>query len=203
MVRRLLCRAIFALGLAAPVAAQSQSGVGISGQTFENDISANYIRTHWGPPDSVRLAAAVLWRGSSDWTMNRGPSAAIGHARFDSVRADAERRGAFAGGTVTATANAWVEYDARTNSVVVLNRSYPISLGDSTTVLMVDRVDHVGGDPIVSVVQLVCRTGPEPDMRSGFTPAAVLGMREMMQQWHTCFMNDPRVAAFLNRQPSR
>ena len=203
MLIRVLCRALFAISLAAPVAAQAQQGVGISGQALGNDVSANFIRAHTGPPDSVRLIAAILWRGARDWTTNRGAAAEIGNVRFDSVRADAERRGALAGGTVTATANAWVEYEPRTNSVVVLNQSYSVAHGDSTTVLMVDRVDHIGGDPIVSEIRLVCHATSEPEMRSGFTQAVIRSMRYTAQQWHTCLSRDPRVAAFLSRPPLR
>ncbi|HEY4302869.1 MAG TPA: hypothetical protein VGM82_00270 [Gemmatimonadaceae bacterium] len=135
MILRRFTLALFAIVLATPIAAQS---VGISVAGFGNGVAADFIRTEWGPSNAVRLSAVVLWRGSSDWTSNHG-AAELGLARLDSVRAESERRGAIAGAMVTATASAWVEYDAANASVLVLGQSYPIGKGDSTTVVLAVR----------------------------------------------------------------
>ena len=191
------------MAVSVPAVARAQNGAGISGQSFENGVSANYVREHSGPTNSVRLIAVVLWRGATEWTMIPGPSAAIARARLDSVRMTSERRGVLAGGTVTATANAWVEYEAGSRTIAVLNRAYPAGQGDSTAVIMVDRVDHVGGDPIVSTANVVCGSNPGPDLHAGFTAAARQSTIDMMQHWRDCLNADPAVAAFLNRGAPR
>jgi len=185
--------------------AQTHRGAGISGATVANGVSADYVRFHWGPPDSVRLGAAVLWRGTTAWALSRnGAEADWARAAMDSARKDAERRGAQAAGTITASANAWVEFDQRTARVTVLRRSYPLVAKDSALVLLVDHVDHVGGDPTVRSITVNCpkiavATNGQSDQRQ----AMLEGMRLMNQSWRACLLSDPRVADFVNRTSSR
>jgi hypothetical protein len=199
--------ALFAVSIAAaigqPVVAQTHHGAGISGQHVGTDVDANYIREHSGPPDSVRLTAAVLWRGSPNWTGGAVATPAL-RARMDSIRQDSQRRGVVAGGILTSTAAAWVEYDERARTVFLLQNAYGVSRSrDSTTVIMVDRVDHVGGEPIVILATVACSKTPEADLRSLSDQSIILAMRTNHAHWRDCLLADTRIADFVNRRTSR
>jgi hypothetical protein len=191
---------------AAAASAQSNRGSGISGGALSEHVSVDFVREHWGPPDSVRLAAAVLWRGNSDWALSHGPAeSARARAAMDSAARDANRRGVQAGGTITVAGNAWVEYNDRARTLSVLQRTYMVPASDSTLVLLVDRVDHIGGEPLVASMVLACNT--EPDATR--TPDAdgrhdmIAGMRKMSDHWRTCLLRDSVVRAFVERPPTR
>lgn len=112
--------AIVSLACVGVASAQSHRGSGISSAGI-GGVSVEYVREHWGPPDSVRLGAAILWRGQSDWAVSHGPvESERSRAAMDSARRAATVRGVQAGGTITAAANAWVEYDDHARTVSVL-----------------------------------------------------------------------------------
>jgi hypothetical protein len=178
----------------------------MSGGALGERVSVDFIREQWGPPDSVRLAAAVLWRGNSDWELSHGPvESARARAATDSARRDANQRGVQAGGTITVAGNAWVEYDDRARTVSVLQRTYPVPAGDSALVLLVDRVDHIGGEPLVVSMVLACATeldatnAPDADGRRDMSA----GIRRMSDHWHTCLVRDSVVRAFVEKKPAR
>lgn len=200
MTRSLALCALISLAGLETVAAQAQRGAGISGGTFSPGVDANYVREHWGPPDSVRLAAAVLWRGTPGWTSNRAPGV---QPKLDSLQQAALRHHVLAGGTISPVADAWVEYDQQARSITILGRAYSLAPGDSTMVLMVDRVDHVGGEPSVSAINVVCGTTPDADLSPGLTEDVVQSIRQQTASWKACLRRDPRVAAFLAQDPSR
>lgn len=195
----ILTMLLMAVPGAAPAAGQvpPYRGAGISGGRLANDVDADYIGDLWGPPDSVRLAAAVLWRDGAARTANRGATSEVERVRLDSLREDAQRRGMLVGGTE----NSMVLYDPRDRSVVVLDRSYAVSHDDSTTVLMVERPARAGDDPVVSTATIACSPTPGPAIRPGFTPAELRTSPDPTQHWEACLLRDTRVAAFLARRP--
>src|SRR5688500_17800430 len=81
-----------------------------------------------------------------------------------SAIAEAQRRSGsgISGGTITPRATAWVEYDDRTGVVLVLNQEWRVPRRDSALVLLVDRIDRVGGDPIVEAVMVRVSPLAEP-----------------------------------------
>lgn len=180
-------------------ATQQHNGSGISGGAI-GGVSADYVRLSWGPPDSVRLAAAVLWRGKSDWAVTQGPiEAKRSREAMDSARRDANVRGVEAGGTITGAANAWVEYDRRGRTVSVLNQPYSLPAGDSTLVLLVDHVDHVGAEPSVVPVVLACAadfdvmySSPPSDGRD-----VIKTMQDWEGHWRTCLLGSSAVREFV------
>ena len=87
---------------------QRRSGSGISGG-FGSASSVDFIRIHWGPPDSIQLVAAILFRGSTEWGALNPQDSDWAHRAADSARIAAESRGNQAGGTITPRATAWVE----------------------------------------------------------------------------------------------
>src|SRR5688572_20497323 len=93
--------------------AQRRSGSGISGG-FGSSSSSDYVRIHWGPPDSTQLVAAILFRGSTDWGALAHHESDWAQRAADSASRAAQARGNQAGGTITPRATAWVEYDDRT-----------------------------------------------------------------------------------------
>ena len=195
------------LVVCAPAAsAQSHRGSGISGGTLGERVSLEFVREHRGPPDSVRLAAAVLWRGNSDWALSHGPAeSAQARAAMDSAQRDASRRGVQAGGTITVAANAWVEYDDRARTLSVLRRTYTVPPSDSALVLLVDRVDHIGGEPLVASMVLACASEPDATMAPDADGRRdmIAGMRRMSDHWRTCLLRDSVVRAFVERRPTR
>jgi hypothetical protein len=123
---------------------------------------------------------------------------------MDSARRDANRRGVQAGGTITVTGNAWV-YDDRAKTLSVLQRTFPVPSSDSALVLLVDRVDHIGGKPLVASRVLTCAS--EPDATNA--PDAdgrrdmIAAMQRMSDHWRTCLLRDSVVRAFVERRPAR
>ena len=185
------------------LSAQSHHGSGISGGILGEAVRAEFIREHFGPPDSVRFVAAVLWRGSSDWGLNHDAAeTARARAMMDSARRDAIRRRVQAGGTITVAANAWVEYDDRARTVSVLQRTYAVPTRDSARVLLVDRVDHVGGEPVVASIVVACPTEPDatnvPDT-SGRRDI-IADMQRMRDHWQACLLGNSVVRAFVERR---
>jgi hypothetical protein len=186
--------------------AQSHRGSGISGAGIGGVVSVEYVREHWGPPDSVRLGAAILWRGQSDWAVSHGPvESERSRTAMDSARRAATTRAVQAGGTITVAANAWVEYDEHARTVSVLNHSYSLPAGDSALVLLVDRVDHVGGEPIVVPLVLPCAADADPTYASPPDGGRdiMASMRDWAAHWRGCLLREPAVRAFTGTGPTR
>ena len=186
--------------------AQSHRGSGISGGAIGHGVSVDFVRVHWGPPDSVRLAAAILWRGSSQWSLSHGPAErAQARAAMDSAWREADRRGGQAGGTITARANAWVEFDPGGRAVSVLQHTYSAPAADSALVLLVDRVDHIGGAPQVVATTVPCAAQRDPASTPG--PAGPLDMSGAIERrtdhWRGCLLQDSTVRAFVERSSAR
>jgi len=199
-VTRSVFAVLLSFAIVPPAAAQSHGGAGIAGSRFSPRVDVNYLNEQWGPPDSVRMLAAVLWRGSPGWTDN--PGAPV-RAKRDSLTQAAVLRQVVAGGVLTPTADAWVEYNPQSRNVTLLGHSYPVPRGDSTTVFLVDRVDHVGGEPTISTIRVACAATRDVDRRSDLTDTAIEGMRQTMEHWNECLHGDQRIVEFLNHDSSR
>jgi len=203
-MNRHLISALLLLAALASAAAQSRRGAGISGHRIADGVDASYLRTEWGPPDSVRLAVAVLWRRNIDWPDTPPRDQAAVRAMIDSVQADALRRGVMVASDFPAYASSWMEYDERAGAVLVLKQRYRVPTRDSALVLFVDRADHVGSSPNVSKAILVCIPTPDGTQTSDHPSQAwVAALHETIRHWDTCLLNDQRVTAFLNRRSSR
>jgi hypothetical protein len=142
------------VALASTALGQQSHGAGISGGSGLG-TSIDYVREHWGPPDSVRLAAAVIWSGHSVWNLSVGEGeAAASRALQDSASRTSAERHRLGGGTVTTRANAWLEYDESARTVYVWNQPFRAASRDSTLVLLVENVDGVDGAPRIASVMV-------------------------------------------------
>jgi len=186
-VQRLRLSAFLILAWPALARAQRTSGAGISGG-FGPSSSSDYVHIRWGPPDSMQLVATVFWRGSTDWGALGPEDFQWSQRASDSASHAAVSRGNTSGGAITRRARAWVEYDERRSVVFVLNQQWRVPRRDSALVLLVDRIDGVGGNPVISTVMIP--VSPVPD--SGGNVDASFA------HWDRALRANDRVRAFMD-----
>ena len=187
---------ILLVGCAGIAEAQRHSGSGISGG-FGPSHSSDYVRIHWGPPDSTQLVAAIFFRGSTNWGSLAHHERDWAERAADSAVRAAEARGNQAGGTITPRATAWVEYDDRRGVVLVLNQEWRVLRRDSALVLLVDRIDRVGGDPTVQAVMV--RVSPVPASQPREPDAAPRDPLEAVySHWNNALRANDKVRGFLD-----
>jgi hypothetical protein len=175
--------------------AQRRSGSGISG-CVGSSSSADYVRIHWGPPDSTQLVAAILFRGSTDWGALAQHERDWAERAADSASRAAESRGNQAGGTITPRATAWVEYDNRNSVVLVLNQEWRVPRRDSALVLLIDPIDRVGGDPIVEAVMVPL--SPVPESHGDRGGVGRDSVDSMYVHWENALRANAKVRAFID-----
>jgi hypothetical protein len=168
--------------LAQPVAACE--GIGVAGATLSERVVVNYVHQDCRGPER-ELRAVVLWRGQPRWNATRASDAGEagdGAARMRAVRDSARGAGAATGGG-HAPGLFWgvlvEQASARVVPVVWSASAGDARLpgselsADSVTVLLVDRVDGVGGPPTLTAVARVGRartTGLLPPTRVPGSP---------------------------------
>lgn len=179
-----LTRIIVLAVLPAIAAAQHTSGSSISagGGAYS---SVDYVSVHWGPPDSTQLVAAVIFRGAEPWGRSGSEDTALERQARDSAYQATRARGNLGAGSITRRGDAWVEYDDRTSTVSVLSQSWHVPRRDSALVLLVDRIDSVGGKPVAQAV-FVPVTPIQDDMRAAY------------EHWDTALRVNQRVRTFLD-----
>ena len=202
--RRPLALVAIAAAVAAPAAAQTSRGAGVSGGTFPEGVHVAYVRESMGTErqSSERLVAALLWRAATDWAHSRTEDdAARVKALMDSASAAARARGNVAGGSLTPRGAAWVEYDERGRAVLLSGRRLSAPRGDSALVVLVDRADGVGGAPTVTAFALpaapVTVTTPDADTPEALRDASARHFGALFAAWERFLRADPRVRAFL------
>jgi len=151
-MKRIRLSVLLTLAWSSLTSAQQISGSGISG-AGGSSTSWDYVRVHWGP-DTTQLVAAVFFRGSSNWGAVTAQESQWAVRASDSASRAAESRGHRSGGTITPRARAWVEYDDEGSEVIVLDRKWRLPRRDSALVILVDRIDGVGGSRMISTVMV-------------------------------------------------
>jgi hypothetical protein len=175
---------------------QRRSGSGISGG-FGPSSSFDYVRVHWGPPDSTQLVAAIFFKGSTEWGSLAPHERDWAERTSDSASRAAQARGRRAGGSITPRATAWVEYDDRNGIIVVLDREWLVPRRDSALVLLVDRIDGVGGDPTAEAVMV--RVSPLAERQhgeAGVPPSDF--MDAIYTHWNNALRSNPKVRSFID-----
>lgn len=199
--QRFLTAAMF-VAFARGASAQTILGGGVSGGGLNDRVEVNFIRETRSMPDSVHLAAVVYWRGSRGWTYSHAPADA---ALADSVRralsAASLRTGIIAGGTITTTARAWVEADLHARTVSVLGKRLALPTGDSALVILVDRIDGVGGPPTLQSFPIFARAQLDATPRTHDPiqqrEARRARFAELTRSWGALAEADSRVRAFI------
>jgi hypothetical protein len=138
----------------------AQTGRESGGITLTSRVECGFLAHHAGAgaAEQNSLVALVLWRGQEGWR-DRATASDIHRAYRAAMRAaeDADRRfmGGQEGGIVFAAA-----FDE--DSLYVLDHSYALPRGDSALVVMVDRIDSIGGIPaVIATAAIHARLGAE------------------------------------------
>ncbi len=137
------------------------SGYSTGGIELSPRVSTSYLaatltdasrETRW-------LQFVVLWRGQSGWSRGqRGLDTAMlrrAETEYNTARRAAlGRDGLFVGGQSGGVAYT-AEADSARRTLTVLGQRFSIPRSDSALIVMVDRIDGVGGDPIVAATTVV------------------------------------------------
>lgn len=191
--------AVFAVAASA-ANAQTRMGSRVTGGATSGCFADSHVHETWGPPDSVRLAAAVFWRGQPGWAESHGQAQADSVRRLiDSARASANRRRVTGAGVITPRADAWAEYNDQRRELTVAGQTYRLPGRDSTLVLLVDRVDRVGGEPTVTSRIILHPAYADTIRRMARTdPGAIAKAWDQLRtRWHAVLRADSTVRAFL------
>jgi hypothetical protein len=183
--------------VSSPALGQQSRGAGISGGAGPG-VSIDYVREHWGPPDSVRLVAAVIWHGRSIWNFfpTGSPEGIAARTLQDSMSRVSRERHRLGAGAMSPRANAWVEYDEAKRTVYVLDQAYAVSAGDSTVVLLVESVDGSNGPPLVTRVMMAHPAyGPQADSTASGYDSRDIGA--LHRRWGELLQENSEVRIFL------
>jgi hypothetical protein len=151
-----LTRSFLALMLvaAAPLMAQTRGGGSGGTQGLSERVQITYqqryVETSSGRSDWMRFI--VLWRGQPGWQYSRGVSAEErrqSEQAFREASAAATLAGRSLMGGSSGRAAYWAEVDRDENTIYLLGAAYHVPVKDSTLVILVDRVDRVGGEAFV------------------------------------------------------
>lgn len=199
-IASLLC-----LTVAAPIAAQRGGGSG--GTTRLSDrVEITYQQSHSESPGTGRadwMRFVVLWRGQPGWRINKPGQAgqAEGERAYREASAAATLANRSLMGLPGGANTFWLELDRASDMLYLLGNQYSIPSRDSTLVILVDRVDRVGGQPFVvgsAVIDghmssdLVPKTWVSGDTTFTVRPAKT-GLSVFLES----LKKDPAVAAFL------
>jgi hypothetical protein len=183
-------------GVAAPTARAQNHGGGISSIGLGNAVNAELIRETWGPPDSIRLVAAVLFRAPPGVQLTRnGPETERAKGMTDSLVRDGRRRGVWSGGFVTPHSDQWIEFDPKSRTVYTQGRQWRATSHDSILVVLVDQRVTAGEKSVIVVENVFC----PPDVDGSLKPGADLtsAMREQAGKWELALLGDYNVQRLL------
>jgi len=186
--------------------AQTSSGTSGGGMTLSSRVSIDYQeanvdsagkRTDW-------MQIVVLWRGQPGWQSGAGATSvqrAAGNQVYEQARvaaAVANRGFSGSGGPYPH----WTEIDRSNGRLYVLGREFDIPPRGSALIVIVDRVDGIGGPPMVIGSAVIDGTLPE-DVRgktwtSGDTTFMVRPSKSGIQIFLETLRQDPVVGAFLS-----
>jgi hypothetical protein len=196
--------ALFAV--ASRIPAQTRGGSSGGGQTLSDRVDLSYEQAYVETPSTGRtdwMRYVILWRGQSGWHSPRMSQAEARESQqaFRAAQATAMLNDRSLLGGSAGSVNYWAEIDHEHKAVIVLGNTYAIPERDSTLVLLVDRVDGVGGQSVVLAAAVVdgrLSTQKEKSWVSGDTtfivrPHTQSGLDEFLER----LKKDPLVAAFL------
>lgn len=200
--------AVTIASLIAVAGAASAQRSGSSGGTHQLSarVQVTYQSSYTESPTTGRsdwMRFVVLWRGQPGWQMSH---------MTPEQRAEADRIGREAMAAATLANRSlmgspggavpyWAELDRDNNKLFVLGNQYTIPERDSTLVILVDHVDHVGGDPaIVAAAMLDGRMSSDfagKTWVSGDTTFTIRPSKSQLDVFLETLRKDPAVAAFV------
>lgn len=191
---------------AAPLMAQTRGGSsggthGLS-ERVEITYQQRYVETSSGRSDWMRFI--VLWRGQPGWLYGRGVSPEEQRQSEQAYR-EASAAAALAGrslmGGSSGRGTYWAEVDRDENTIYVLGTAYHVPVKDSTLVILVDRVDHSGGEPFVIGSAVIDGRLPSDlvtkTWTSGDTTFTIRPSKSGLDVFLEGLKKDPAVAAFI------
>ena len=201
--------AIVVAGLASHVPTLSAQrahnlGGGVGGFSDRITYSADYDSDGGGNPGR-RLATAVLWRGRPGWanraTVGKGTASqrAAQHA-FEQQMAAAEKAGSTSsGGGVSGSLCYFADYNENKHVLHVLGNEYRVPAADSVIVVMVDRIDGIGGRPTVFGVAYLTEQVP-PEVVEFRSDSKMIGdaHRRWFNHFKSALRSSPEVRLFLH-----
>jgi hypothetical protein len=138
-----------------PATAQSRSGSSGGTHTLSDKVDITYQQSYSESSPGARtdwMRFIVLWRGQPGWRTSRGMSpeerSELEHEYRQASAAATLANHSIMGG-YSGHAAYWAELDREADMLYVLGKPFAIPPKDSTLVILVDRVDHVGGEPFV------------------------------------------------------
>jgi len=212
-MRSFVTRCLAALALlasvASPAGAQMSSGSSGGGQTISPRVEASYSHSRVDSAGHVAswMQYMILWRGQAGWTSGRmldPVASAEGQRAYKQAQlaAAAADRSFFGGGGATPY---WGEIDRQSRRLYLLGQEYAIPGRDSALVVLIDRIDNVGGPAVVIGAAVVDgRLPPEVDTKtwvSGDTTFMVRPSRSAVEVFLGMLKEDAVIAAFLSDTP--
>ena len=192
---------------ATPVIAQSRGGGSGGTHSLSDRVDITYQQKYVETPADGRtdwMHFMVLWRGQPGWRMSRGITP---EERTESERVyrEASAAATLAGhslmGGYSGRGVYWAEVDGEANTLVVLGKTYAVPPKDSVLIILVDRIDRVGGEPfIVGSAVIDGRMSSEfvtKTWTSGDTTFTVRPPKNGLDVFLENLKKDPAIAAFI------
>lgn len=198
---------LLALG---PALGAQATGYSSGGTTLSPQVAASYLEASArdAAVESRWLRVVVLWRGQSDWSRGGGgfdgAKMRAASGQYNTARRTASGRDGMLLGGLRGSVSYTAELDSTRTALTVLEQRFSVPHGDSALVVMVDRIDGVGGDPVIAgakVVESRLPDGPaEQTWTHGDTTFTVHARgRDDRTDIETVLGRDPVVAAFMAR----
>jgi hypothetical protein len=199
--------ALLVVTASAPAVAQTSGGTSGGTHSLSDRVDITYQQKYLQTPSDGRtdwMHFVVLWRGQPGWRTSRGVSP---EERSESERAyrEASASAALAGhsimGGYAGRAIYFSELDHDGNTISILGRAYQLPPKDSTLIILVDRVDHIGGEPfIVGSAVIDGHISSELQTKtwtSGDTTFMVHPSKNGLDVFLEGLKKDPAIAAFI------
>ena len=188
-----------------PLSAQRahNMGGGVGGFSDRIAYSADYDSENGASPGS-RLATVVLWRGQPGWasrgTLGKGTASqrAAQRAFEDQMAAAGKSGSTSSGGGVSGSLYYFADYNENKHVLHVLGNEYRVPAADSVIVVMVDRIDGIGGRPTVfGVAYLTEQVLPERMEARADSKALGDAHRRWFNHFKSALRSSPEVRLFL------
>jgi hypothetical protein len=192
---------------AAPAIAQNRGGGSGGTHSLSDRVDITYQQKYLETPADGRtdwMHFVVLWRGQPGWRTSRGVTPeerSQSERMYREASAAATLGGHNLMGGYGGHAAYWAEVDGEGNTLVVLGKTYAVPPKDSTLIILVDRVDYVGGEPFIvgsAVIdghmssEFIAKT-----WTSGDTTFTVRPAKNGLDVFLENLKKDPAIAAFI------
>jgi hypothetical protein len=190
-----------------PAFAQSSGGSSGGTHSLSDRVDVTYQQRYIQTPADGRtdwMQYIILWRGQPGWRAFRGVT--------PEERAQSERTYREASAAATLANHSivggyagrgayWAEVDRDANTLTLLGKAYRIPPKDSTLVILVDRVDEVGGEAfVVGSAVINGHMSSEFETKtwtSGDTTFMVRPSKNGLDVFLDNLKKDPAIAAFI------